>query len=771
VARNPSPARPARNRPRGGLVGHHQRQKNWYCTNRPQIEDRFKLPDWLKRKHLPKPGSEEFEKLREKLLGQLKKRGVDTSKLERFQKYLMKQAGRLETPEELPGFFESLGLYTPPPDEWDEERKRNWQKEMQNKTDAWFVRLLCSGDPELIAKGLKARAKVMGNYDAAMAEHAEAVITEIQANQKITEDGIAALPVVGDGFDLIAAATGETLSGTKLGPYERIFQGVCVLGPVGLEKYMDRRAARKALGTVASTAKKLDPAEKVRLARQLNIPPSKVDEAVESIEVALKKNTRQNLSRLDEAADNARIKYKVSPEGVAETRKWKKAAGQSQKKIDELAKYVDPKTGKVTDPAGFEKAMMDVQSDKLAQQMLIKAPGKHMDTARGAMKDTIENVVYKEVDDMAVSAMKKDPRVAEWARKHGLDPDKVEIKAMKITHTGKADPNALKKIGRDRDVTYQIVGKNADGKRVVVDVHHDVAEEAYGKAFYKRTVGDPPADASPGQLKKLYKDQLDKMDQTVTSKWHPEAYNTGEAKLADFLDHGKTPTITRPEDVADTFAYKSKGWFEKAAKATDPAERAKNVGEGMRQATKQWSGEVMPRVKKYGLDTVGDVPPKLQKAYDIMKRVDNMDITPMEAERMLKALPGGAANTPEAVVRQMGAFLEGLEKTSGKQFRALGNKRIVNALGNIPGPGTARHAQRSLETLNNALSQSRITGPVFKQQRTQVFSGLLNQAGKQGTPEAYRGVLGWLNTARSKGLISQQEHLLYTRLARQRGGL
>jgi hypothetical protein len=683
----------------------------------------------------------------------------------------MKQAGRIEQPGDLPGFFESLGLYSPPPDEWDEDRKKDWRKKMQDKTAAWYVRLLASGDPELIAKGLQARAKLMGNYDAAMADHAQAVITEIKANQKITEDAIAALPVVGDGFDLIAAATGTTLSGTKLGPYERIFQGVCVLGPVGLEKYMNHRASRKAMETIVSTTRKLDPAEKARLARQLNIPASQVDEAVQSMEVALRKNTRQNLSRLDEMTDNARIKYKVSPEGIEETRKWKQAAAQSQKKIDELAKHVDPVTGKVTNPGAFEKAMMDVQSDKMAQSMLIKAPGKHLDNARGAMKDTIENVVYKEVDDMAISAMKKDPRVAAWARKHGLDPDKVDIQAMKITHTGKADPNALKKIGRDRDVTYQIVGRNKNGKKVVVDVHHDVAEEAYGKAFYKRTVGDPPADATGDQLKKLYTDQLDSMDQTVTSKWHPEAYNTGEAKLADFLDHGKTPTITRPEDVADTFRYKSQGWFQKAARATDPADRAKNVAEGMRQATKQWAGEVMPRVKKYGLDTVTDVPPNLQKAYDIMKRVERMDITPMEAERMLKALPGGAANTPETIVRQMGTFLEGLEKTSGRQFRALGNKRIAQALSQIPAPGTVRHANSSLKTLNSALSQSRITGTVFKQQRERVLSGLLEQAGKQGTPEAYKSVMGWLNSARRKGLISQQEQILYAKLATKRGGL
>ena len=46
----------------------------------------------------------------------------------------------------------------------------------------------------------------------------------------------------------------------------------------------------------------------------------------------------------------------------------------------------------------------------------------------------------------------------------------------------------------------------------------------------------------------------------------------------------------------------------------------------------------------------------------------------------------------------------------------------------------------------------------------------MEQAGKQGTPEAYKGVLNWLNTARRKGLISQQEQLLYTKLAKQRGG-
>lgn len=33
------------------------------------------------------------------------------------------------------------------------------------------------------------------------------------------------------------------------------------------------------------------------------------------------------------------------------------------------------------------------------------------------------------------------------------------------------------------------------------------------------------------------------MDQTVTSKWHKEAYNSGEVQLDDFLTKSTTPTI------------------------------------------------------------------------------------------------------------------------------------------------------------------------------------------------------------------------------------
>ena len=94
-------------------------------------------------------------------------------------------------------------------------------------------------------------------------------------------------------------------------------------------------------------------------------------------------------------------------------------------------------------------------------------------------------------------------------------------------------------------------------------------------------------------------------------------------KLDEFLNKGIQPTTTRVEDVRDTVIIKSQEWFhraEQAAKAGDATDAARNVAEGMRQASKQYDDLIVSRMTQYGMN--GDaVPPRLQASMEIFKAV------------------------------------------------------------------------------------------------------------------------------------------------------
>ncbi len=780
TGRTRAPSRPRRRRRprnrRGGFVSHQKNQKNWYCTNRPNIETRFTLPDWLRRKKMPKPGTKEFDEMRKKLLAHFKAQGIDTSKLEKFQKYLMKQAGRIDQPGDLPGFLESLGFKNKKVDPKDKEALAAWRKEMQNKTDAWFLRLLASGDPKLIAQGLKARADIMGKYDGAMQDHANAVIQSVEANQKLTEDLASGIPLVGDAMDIISAVTGETLSGEKLSGWQRLFAAASVLGPEALEAYFkNKKVAKEAMEAIAESSKHLDAAGKKALSKALKKSPDEISSALENIGKAVR-NSQDDVRRaLDDKIDNAAKAFDRSAEGLADAQNFSKAQQRSWNKLENMER-----TMKEFGPNSkeFRAAALEVQSDKLAQNLLVNGVEKFDNLPKGlrkgmdadglnkigkAMKNDVENVLYKQVDDLTTTTLKQSDDVKNLAKKHGLKD--VEVKPMKVTHTG-GKPNPAK-IGRDRDVTYQLIGTDKHGRKVKIDIDHKTAKKHYGEAFYKKTKGDFPKGATPDDIGKLSKKNLDKYDQTVTSKWHPEAYNTGKVDLDNFLKKGETPSLTRVEDVADTFVYKSDEWFKKAKALKDPAEKSKHMAEGMRQATKQWKGEVLPRLQKYyklaDAKAAGKmVHPDLNKAIDIMKKVENLEISPKKAEQMLASLKGSP--TPETIVKRMGAYLEGMEKTAGKKFRMIETDKVLKELKKVPGAGTTAGANGALKTINDALVAGRVDGKAFTKMRSEVLGDVLANAAKHNDKDHYQTVIDWLTKAQKSKVVSQKEAKMYSNI-------
>ena len=761
----------------------YKRQQSWYCTNRPHIGVKFQMPDWLRKKKLPRPGTKEFTELERKLLEALRAQGIDTSKLENFQGSLLRRIATMEQPGELPGFLESLGLVKTRPSGLSKAELEVWRDQMRERAMAWWLRLLASGNADFIADGLKARAEALQNFDEAMREHAEAAVETITANQQLTEDVLSAIPLVGEAIDLIAIATGESLAGETLSIWGRLFRASMVLGPIGLEEILKRSPdAQQAFSAVVERMSQLGDSAKRSMLEALGLGADDMTRAVSNMSGAIGKNRNKLMGTLDEAADSARIGWKYSRAGLEDTKVWRQANDTAQQRISKLTDAIDPKTGKILNPEGFERAMLEIQKDKLAQNLLNKAAGEQVDLARKAMKEQMENVLYRDVDRAVNAALESSDDVLDLARKNGLNtkidpatgkhvPDGWKVEPMNVSNTG-GKPGSKTSIGRDRDVTYQIVGVDGNGAKVKIDIHHDLSKPAYAEEFFKRTHGGKLPDVeNPALRQKLLDQNLDLHDQMVTSKWHPEAYNAGEVPLSDFLDRGVTPTLTRPSDIRDTFIFKSDHWFHRAERYShDAAEYGKSMAEGMRQATKQWDNQIVSRIKQYSsLEKAPGIPVHLEKAIDIMRQVDDLKISPQQAESMLAALPvrGGVKLTPQSVVGQMGSYLEGLEKTAGEAYRKLGTKRLNDTLSAIPNSGSNNWTQGSLDALNNALRNGEISGETFTRRRSSVISGRVQAARNTGTKQGWQDLDAWLQGIPQGRLLSPVERRALALLAKE----
>ncbi len=772
-----APSRPTR--PAGGFVQAQSRASDWYCTNRPNIKVKFRLPEWLRRKNLSYASKEEYDRMVKKFIDDMKRRGVDTGSLERFQDALRKRIRRIEQPGELPGWLESFGLAKPKTDNPEELRK--WREQMERAADAWYLKLLASGDPQLVAEGLKARAEAIGQFDKAMQEHAEATIQTIQANQKLVEDCVETLPVVGDITDLYAAATGETLlTGERISALERMIRLAGVLGPAGLEQLVKRSPnAQLVLQGLGEMGEAMGKRGKEMLANALGKPVKEIDNFMDAAARFANKEIRLGRDELAEKAEKAAKDFAKTPEGMADAIRRTKENAQAKELIENLQKH----------PPGsdeFKKAVNELQANKTAQALIndpkirnelrdkvnqqIKAVHNTADAGTKADLDKFiksnlpDDELKKMARDMGMdpdAALKSRQKIRETVERSGKKLDDVEVDVMTVTNQRPGSKSTS--VGRDRDVTYVIKEKDVDitypgtGEKVkkpgktIADVDHTISEGPYNKNFHAATNdGKLPLKPDGSIDHAAIKQHADALDQTVTSKWHPEAYNTGEVQLKDFLDKGKTPTLTRIEDVKDTVTFKSDHWFHKAKEAAkDPVMAARHTAEGMRQATKQWDDLIMSRAKQYGLKP-SNVPPRLQTSMDIFRKVKDGAISPAQAESMLKAL----GSSKEQAVREMAGFLEGMEKTVGAGWRKVKTAELVNDLHRLPGKGSQQWTESALQKINSALSRGEISGPNFLRLRNDAINGVLSLP---KTPTWKQDLAKWADNALRRRLISESE--------------
>jgi CARDB len=614
-----SSARPGRGRgaPSGGAVVVNTHKRDRYCTNRPKIRPKFRFPPELWDKWMPKPGTEVYKRWLKKYLKRLRDRGIDTTPFEKFQAILEKRAQMVDQPDKLPTFLQSLGLGKGPYKS--EYFKKLMQETHLKSAQAFYLRALSSGNPQLIAEGLQARYGVIKGFDQALALEADAMMQEIKNNQRAAEQMLYLYGPAGLALDIVNCARGETLSGDKMTAMHYGLTGLFRLGPLGIKGLAGTRRGQQFIGWAGTKTAWIG--ENARLVGGgLNemfgnaIGQERANKLLGwTWDQLTRKRALTHLNGLPKTS-KAALDYMRRAEGLAAKARLGKDIARANQLIDKLRN-----AGSKTE---WRKYVLKLQQNKTAIAQ-INLPGVPPELrsqvnktlkAFGRLTDrkTCKAILSSNSGQSAIQRiLKKNP---------GMKASDIRVRSRTITGQGGST------VGRDRDVWFQWVTK--DGK-VIGDVHHNISTPIYGQ-----------------QLKKVTGFSAEQLDHAVTSWWHPEAYNTGKVDPQQLIDGKLAGKLPRPEDVRDTILFKTGHFFEqakafeKAGKLTQ-ADRA--YTEAMRQALKEYNRHLRPLLEAKGLDPKVILPPRLFRGLELFKQAQ-------------EGLKGGGGMTVNQVREALGAI-------------------------------------------------------------------------------------------------------------------
>lgn len=273
----------------------------------------------------------------------------------------------------------------------------------------------------------------------------------------------------------------------------------------------------------------------------------------------------------------------------------------------------------------MRRATMALQGSKSAQEVLKTHPS---DLLRANYNAQMQQF-YDDIDPKVIKRLQEKIKVKSYL------VEEPEIRVFKGA-TGNAGEELRlgRKIGADRDVTFQI--KCKDGKWV--DIGEDLMEEAYAETLNKELYGT----ISPDRFEMIDK-TLHKLDQaTVNGLLGKESYGADLFKIIDPARQAEK--LGDPRRIAETYLHKCELWLSQGQKATEVAEQLLKQGyedealkvlgygeslikEGMRQNVKQFQRILIPRIEAAAtkgvkldytklmakirvLDSMGTPPPK-----------------------------------------------------------------------------------------------------------------------------------------------------------------
>ena len=397
----------------------------------------------------------------------------------------------------------------------------------------------------------------------------------------------------------------------KLIATELFFAGV----GKGFSKIKQWRANRAAkLKDLAEKTKKITDSSKkaletTRVNKFLGNRPSyssapradKVGGAAKKVKESLKNakdmadDAANSMRKLADSADDVvggagkKVKSFITPE--MRKRSAQLAREDGQKIVNEFKRVMNNPTATKEE---MRRATLALQGNKSAQNILRTHPSDMLRANYNAQMKQI----YQDLDPQVIKRLQQKIKVK------GYLVENPEIRVFKGA-TGN-DAKALewgKKIGADRDVTYQI--KARDGKWY--DIGEELMEEAYSEAFNEMQYKFIPVDKVQ-RLKTIIK-----ADQAVVhGKFGLESYGDDLARIID--PTRQTEKLVDAKRIADTYLYKCELWLKRGMKAHETAEQLLKHGytdealhvlgygealieEGLRQNVKQFNRILTPRIE------------------------------------------------------------------------------------------------------------------------------------------------------------------------------
>ena len=333
-----------------------------------------------------------------------------------------------------------------------------------------------------------------------------------------------------------------------------------------------------------------------------------------------------------------------SSEFNEECAKWAKE--DAKKILDNFKKVMNDPTAT---PEQMRRATLALQGNKAAQNLLRQSES---DLLRANFNHNIQKI-YDEVDPMTIDIL---------AGRLKVEPKNVRAWKGASSNAG-GDLYLGKKIGADRDVTYQVWNEET---KTWVDIEETLMEEAYAEAFNKYHYGFMPED-----MQEAIK-TLRKFDQAVVN---------GEKGLESFgkdlqniiVKEMQTNKLMDPEKVANTVKYKCEFWLKQGKSCRAQAEQLYNAGmieeakhvmgygeelvkEGVRMNVKEFKRILDPRIQ--ALNVKGVAPKDYSVLYEKIKVLEAIgtpppkDVTPLSLEQARTVLRNKYGTSIEDVVNE-----------------------------------------------------------------------------------------------------------------------
>lgn len=351
---------------------------------------------------------------------------------------------------------------------------------------------------------------------------------------------------------------------------------------------------------------------------------------------------------------------------------------RATKKVDDYVVAMKSK-----DPRRIKKAVMEIQADQMSIVELNKRNPYVINHFNKNLHD-IYGQTRKELKEGLAEHVNK--QIAASGQPGKFRPNKAhhvpakEVKAIQpddVTIYGATNPSSKPKAGLDQDMTARVFGQ---------DIPEDVVQKIHDEKMYevlKRNGALPDGVTGPEGLGEL-------LDQQAVGWRHTQAYdqqslggvlNPRGRKLKDKTFERRKVPMHDPRSIADTIEHKGIEHFNHAGKlrqAGNLEAASKQMWRGMYELHKQYSNQILgraefavkkgkfnlPPASRQALDQAvekGDdilankilaehaVPERLRRTMDLLGKVRSGQLSPMEAEAILKS----AGMTPNDVARMV----------------------------------------------------------------------------------------------------------------------